>query len=184
MSLLQRNSFEELYKRNRERILNFIAARVGSREDAEDITEEVFLKVYRKLPDFKWQGVNIETWIYKIARNAVIDHHRKQVKHKNNVDLDSVENTAKDENQADPLLMLLDDEDQIKLYGALSKLSPSDQYLIYYKYFEELSVSEIAIRLKLSETNVSTKLYRLRKRILELINSKTKHEKHSAKTEK
>lgn len=160
------SKFEAIYKEHRAKILNFIAARVGQREDAEDLTEEVFIKVYKKLPDFKWQGVSIESWIFKIARNTIIDFHRKYAKEKNNVDIDVVQAKSLDISSSDALANLLDDEEQFKLYKEISEFEPEEQYLIYYKYFEELSVSEIAIRLNLSETNVGTKLFRLRKKLL------------------
>ncbi len=162
--------FVDLYAQNREKILNYINARVGIREDAEDLTEEVFEKVLKNLSDFKWQGVSIEAWIYKIAKNTIIDHHRRGKKLKGQVDIDVVENQTKDETEVDPLLISISDEEQRKLYNAIGELSPDEQYLVYYKYFEELSVPDIAIRVDLSETNVSTKLHRLRKKLLKFLN--------------
>ncbi len=162
--------FVDLYAHNREKILNYINARVRIREDAEDLTEEVFEKVLKNLADFKWQGVSIEAWIYKIAKNTIIDHHRRGKKLKGQVDLDVVENQTKDETEVDPLLISISDEEQRKLYNAIGELTPDEQYLVYYKYFEELSVPDIAIRVNLSETNVSTKLHRLRKKLLKFLN--------------
>jgi len=163
-------NFLELYNNNRLKILNYITNRVNSREDAEDITEEVFIKIYKNLADFKWQGVAIESWIYKIAKNAIIDYHRKYSKEKAHVDIDSIDQSLASK-EKDLLLSLLDDEEVIKLYNALSNLKPTDQYIIYYKYFEELTLEEIAIRMKLSENNIGIKLHRLRKKILEILDN-------------
>lgn len=164
--------FTKVYKENKPKIFNFIHKRINSKEDAEDITEEVFLKVYKNLADFKWQGVSIEAWIYKIARNSIIDFVRKKQKEKGNVILDEVENVIPN-NDKDILLSLLDMEEEQVLYNSISGLTPEDQYLIYYRYFEELPIEEIANRLDLSETNIGTRLHRLRKKLL--INLKTEN---------
>lgn len=157
--------FEDLYKENRALILNYIRKRVKNKEDAEDLTEEVFIRVYKNLPDFKWQGVSVKSWIFTIARNAIIDYYRKFDKEKNNVSLEEVSTNFKSGSK-DILVNLLDGEEDKKLYLEISKLKEKDQFLIYYKYFEELSIKEIAKRVSMSESNVATRLHRLRKKIL------------------
>jgi RNA polymerase sigma-70 factor (ECF subfamily) len=117
------------------------------------------------LPDFKWQGVSVKSWIFTIARNAIIDYYRKFDKEKNNVSLEEVSTNFKSGSK-DILVNLLDGEEDKKLYLEISKLKEKDQFLIYYKYFEELSIKEIAKRVSMSESNVATRLHRLRKKIL------------------
>ena len=165
--------FEEVYRENRSKILSYISARVTSLEDAEDIVEEVFIKVYKNLADFRWQGVSIGSWIYRIAKNSIIDYYRKNDKRKGSIDIDKVENVISSDHQ-DLLLNLIDNEAEQALYKAISKLNPNDQYLIYYKYFEDLSLEEIAVRMNMTETNVGTKLYRLRKRLAKYIKNENK----------
>lgn len=157
--------FQALYKELQPQILHYVKARIGSREDAEDITAEVFVRVYKNLDDFQWQGVSINSWVYRIAKNAIIDHYRKYNKNKNQVEFEKASQHVA-ASEKDILLDILDDEEEKSLYVAISQLDTEDQYLIYYKYFEDLSISEIAKRLNLSETNVGTKLHRLRKKIL------------------
>jgi RNA polymerase sigma-70 factor (ECF subfamily) len=170
--------FDEIYKELQPKILGFICARVNSVEDAEDISADVFIKVYNNLADFKWQGVSINAWIYRIAKNAIIDYYRKVDKNKRKVDFDSISDKIKD-SSPDILTNLLDDEEKRSLYMAISELDFEDQYLIYYKYFEELSLEEIAKRMRLSETNVGTRLHRLRRKLLKSF--KQKHAKKSKK---
>ncbi|MFW5702828.1 MAG: RNA polymerase sigma factor [Candidatus Dojkabacteria bacterium] len=169
---LKQGDFPKLYKRLRPKILRYVMGRVSSKEDAEDLTEEVFVKVYKKLDDFKWQGVSIDSWVYRIAKNAIIDYYRKNNKYKNMTDFETASLTTKD-SEVDLLADMLEDESKKELYIAISKLDPKDQYLIYYKYFEELSVAEISKKVGLSETNVATKLHRLRSKILKLTKTKS-----------
>lgn len=165
MSTSNKPEFQALYKEMQPQILNYIRARIGSVEDAEDITAEVFERVYKNMADFKWQGISINSWVYRIAKNAIIDHYRKHNRDKRQVEFDKVSDKAPSADE-DILVGILDDEEEKQLYVAISKLDHVDQYLIYYKYFEDLSLTEIAKRLNLSETNVGTKLHRLRKKIL------------------
>jgi RNA polymerase sigma-70 factor (ECF subfamily) len=161
--------FEVLYQENYQRILNFIKKRVGNEQDAEDITSYVFEKAYQKLGDFKWQGISPTSWLYTIARNAIIDHYRRSSKYKDDLDVDDAKIADMTKGQVDLLAELFDDFEAKSLYSAISKLETDDQYLIYYKYFEDLANSEIAQRLEMTETNVGTKLHRLRKRLHAII---------------
>lgn len=61
------------------------------------------------------------------------------------------------------------DEEDILLFNALKELPEDDQYLVYYKFFEEMSNSRIAQITGLSETNIGTKLHRIRKKLAKLI---------------
>jgi len=69
-------SFSEIYDRYVARIFNFALHLVGSREDAEDITQEAFLQAYRNLKDLR-DHAHFEQWLYKIARNEIYKSQRK-----------------------------------------------------------------------------------------------------------
>ncbi len=172
--------FQNLYKDNYDRVLNFIKARVATTEDAEDIAADVFMRVYKNLNNFKWQGVAVESWVFRIARNAIIDYHRRRDKYKNDVQLEEISYKITDD-EKDLLVNLIDGEEEVKLYQAIAKLAEDDQYLIYYRYFEELSIKEISEKLGQSETNTGTRLHRIRKKLLKLVNDHDKNsKKHSA----
>lgn len=66
------------------------------------------------------------------------------------------------------------DEEEKELYNAIMGLDEEDQYLVYYKFFEELSNKEIAQLLDLTETNIGTKLHRTRKKLEKIINKNQK----------
>ena len=74
------SAFEQIYEDYFDRIFSYIAARIGNRFDAEDLTEEVFLKALKSIGSFKWQGISIGAWLFRIAHNITVDHLRKMSK--------------------------------------------------------------------------------------------------------
>ncbi|MDX1511413.1 MAG: sigma-70 family RNA polymerase sigma factor [Nitriliruptorales bacterium] len=71
-----RDAFAQIYDRHVGEIFGFVMNRVRQRETAEDLTGDVFMRAFRRLPDFEWKGVDIGAWIMTIARNRVADHFR------------------------------------------------------------------------------------------------------------
>ncbi|MBI5215350.1 MAG: RNA polymerase sigma factor SigZ [Ignavibacteriae bacterium] len=68
-------NLEHLYKQFSKRLLNFIVQRVNSRDEAEDILHDVFLKVHANIESLN-DSMKIESWLYQITRNAIIDYYR------------------------------------------------------------------------------------------------------------
>ena len=69
-------AFAELYDRYVDQTFGYIYRRVGHRQTAEDLTSDVFLRAFRRLSTFEWQGVDLGAWIMTIARNRVHDHFK------------------------------------------------------------------------------------------------------------
>src|SRR6266496_2812120 len=72
--------FAELYENNFDRVYAYIARRVSDRNDAEDLTSEVFHQALAGLPRFEWRGVPFAAWLFKIASNAIIDRSKRAMK--------------------------------------------------------------------------------------------------------
>src|SRR6266481_4336979 len=72
--------FAELYENNFERVYAFIARRVRHRDEAEDLTAEVFHKALANLPRFKWRGVPFAAWLFRIAANMIADRSKRTAK--------------------------------------------------------------------------------------------------------
>jgi RNA polymerase sigma-70 factor (ECF subfamily) len=72
----ERPPFEELYREFLGRIYAYVRAQVGSSADAEDVTSQVFMNAYRAYDRFEPQGSTPAAWLFRIARNAALDHHR------------------------------------------------------------------------------------------------------------
>ena len=68
--------FEELYRDFVNRIYAYVRAQVGSQADAEDVTSQVFIKAWEAYPRFQPQGATPASWLFRIARNAAVDHLR------------------------------------------------------------------------------------------------------------
>ncbi len=73
-------AFEEIYEEFFDKVYRYIAVRVGNPSDAEDLTEEVFLKALQSIGSFEWRGISIVAWLFRIAHNIVVDHLRKTSK--------------------------------------------------------------------------------------------------------
>jgi RNA polymerase sigma-70 factor (ECF subfamily) len=74
------NAFAELYEEYFDKIYRYIAVKIGDREEAEDLTQQVFLKAHGSISSFKWKGVPFSAWLYRIAHNQIVDYLRKKGK--------------------------------------------------------------------------------------------------------
>lgn len=69
-------AFGTLYQRHMLSIYRYLLARIGDVQDAEDLTENVFLKVWQALPRYQAGKASFRTWLYRIAHNTLVDHYR------------------------------------------------------------------------------------------------------------
>jgi RNA polymerase sigma-70 factor (ECF subfamily) len=144
---------------------------VRNKEDAEELTQDVFMKVFRSLATFKGE-CSFSTWIYKIAYHTAISEIRKRKYEFLAIDEALIANVSEDKLAG---TFATDDENEAisRLNQALAKLSPDEQAIILLYYTEEKSVEEIASITGISLSNVKIRLYRIRKKLLVLL-SQTK----------
>ena len=136
-----------------QQVFTLIVRIVASQEDAEELTQDTFLKAFRHLSSFKAES-NFSTWIYRIAYNTAISAVRKK-----KYDLFDMDDTLNDES-----------EEQIaKLNKAMKKLDADERAVITLFYMEDKPVSEIALILGMTESNTKVKLHRIRKKLYVLI---------------
>ena len=131
-------AFTSLYNLFFEKIYRFIYYRVGHKEVAEDLSEDVFVKVFGKIRSIEKEAA-FEGWLYQIARNKVIDYYREK---KLTVALEDVENTLEYESNLIDVLELK--EHQKILLRILKDLSTDQQTIIKLKFLEDLDNAEIA----------------------------------------
>ena len=131
-----------LYEEYRDRVLGYIRARVPNREDAEDLCEDVFLKVLRASESYDDRRSAPGTWIYAITRNTVIDYFRRTRPAE-----ELPEDLAEDDLPEDELMQaeLLD-----SLARALERLPEELTDVVVLHYYDRLPMTEIALRLGLS----------------------------------
>lgn len=163
-----KEDFPALYEYFNKKLFDFVLKRVSNKEIAEDLTSEIFEKIYKSIADFKWQGITISAWIFRIARNRIIDHYRANNKYKKDTSLYDLTNIIQSNDPKADDIMVEKQEHQ-NLYNAIREFDEEEQYLIYYKFFEDMQNKDISRLTGISETNVGTKLHRIRRRLEKLI---------------
>jgi RNA polymerase sigma-70 factor (ECF subfamily) len=159
--------FELLVRRYQVRVVSHVTRMIGSREDALDLSQEVFLKVFQALARFN-PAYKFSTWLFRIAGNAAIDHLRKR--RPRTVPLESPEPESGGpagvpEQRAaglDPYGELRNVERGKAISRAIQELPPDFRELIALRHFAGLSYEEIAEVKKMPLGTVKNKLFRAR----------------------
>lgn len=151
-------AFGRLYDKYAERLFRFIVWRVGSREEAQDLTAEVFLKCWQYIGKEHGPVENFQALIYRIAANAVVDYHRQKGRTHLIENIDEWRNLADRGTDAESELQKKDDWQMVA--GLLDKLSSSEKELLLMRFVEDLSVGEIAKILDKSQVAVRVALHR------------------------
>jgi len=160
-------AFTEIYDLFFEKIYRFIFFRVGHKEVAEDLTEDVFIKAFKSLGSLTKEN-SFESWLYQIARNKIIDYYRSK---KVVVALEEVENTLEYETN---VVDIVDLEAQQKTFIKLLKeLSPEQQSVIKMKFLEGLENDEIAGIMNKNEGAIRVIQHRAIAKLKELISKFT-----------
>jgi RNA polymerase sigma-70 factor (ECF subfamily) len=132
-------ALSEIFEIYFDRLYSYMASRIGNRAEAEDMTQQVFLKVLQSLPRYRWRGMPFSAWLFRIARNLVIDYHRGQGRART-VPLE----TALCRDSDDPVQIAEQRLTLEEVNQALSQLSESQQDVIRLRFAGELSVAEVA----------------------------------------
>jgi RNA polymerase sigma-70 factor (ECF subfamily) len=134
------SAFGLLYDKYQPPIYRFIYLKVSHREEAEDLTHQVFLSAWQNIGRFENQGLPISSWLYQIARNRVIDHYRTK-KHVLDIEDAPSEAVTQHERLDDQVEYQMEIE---KVKKHLHKLPADYQDILIMRFVEELSNKEIA----------------------------------------
>jgi len=144
-----REAFTQLYDMHFDRIYRYIYVKVHSQAEAEDLTQDVFIKAYEAIKSYKWMDLPFTAWLFKIAHNRVIDHVRKSSKEKK---------TSLDEAGAiqvgDPVAMTEQNYEIYQLKLAMEKLPDAQREVATLRFISELSIAEVAAALGKSEGTI------------------------------
>ena len=153
--------FAQLYENNFERVYAYIAWRIRDREEAEDLTSDVFHRALASLPRFEWRGVPFAAWLLKIASNLIADRLKRQ---RGSKTFDPVE---------DPLVDMSFQvvEERAQVFRLVDCLPVDQRRVIVMRFAEERTIREISQELGRTEGAVKQLQFRglqnLRARLLE-----------------
>lgn len=160
------SAFGLLYDHYQPSIYRFVILKVSRREEAEDLTHQVFLNAWQNIHKYKDLGFPFSSWLYHIARNLVIDHYRAKREHLN---VDDMENELMSE-----MANLPDTETELRMEmerarDAIRKLSPLHQDVLLMRFVEELSIRETAKAIGKSEGAVKVLQFRAMEKLKKMM---------------
>ena len=168
-------AYETLIGRFQQPVYNLVYRLMNDPADAADVTQEVFLKIFRKICSFKGNS-SLKTWIYRIAVNEAYNHRRWFSRHQRHEvvptredDTRFYEGTFADQGRS-PFDLTLDHETRALVEDALAKMNPNFRAVVVLRDIEDLSYEEIAGVLDISLGTVKSRILRGRealRRILE-----------------
>jgi RNA polymerase sigma-70 factor (ECF subfamily) len=153
-------AWEQIVRQHWRKAFNVAYKFVGSHEQAEDLTQEIFLKVFRSLDTFD-RRANFQTWLVSISRNLCIDHYRSVRKERQTMSRDvAAEDLSPAAATVSPLAALENRDLAAMLRQALHALPESLRVAVLLRDLQELSYLEIAERLGLPEGTVKSRINR------------------------
>ena len=151
--------FGELYERNFARVYAYVARRVGHREEAQDLTAEVFHQALAHLGRFEWHGAPFAAWLYKMAANAIADRWKSAAREHGNPERNTTEET-RDTKQLDVEEDLEQIERRARLFQFVKRLPGDQRRVIEMRFAEEKSIREIAAAMRRTEGAVKQLQFR------------------------
>jgi RNA polymerase sigma-70 factor (ECF subfamily) len=160
-----RIAFSELVRRYQARLYRFVARLVGSRDDALDLVQDVFVKAWQAIPEWQPQAA-VHTWLFQIARNGAIDHLRRR----SALGMTPHPDPAADvpDVRAGPEDAALTAERFRHLQTALARIAPEHREILLLREVEQMSYDEIAAALGIRAGTVKSRISRARAALLQL----------------
>lgn len=153
-----RQAFKVLYERYRDRVYNLIFYSIGDEVRAEDVLQIVFVKIYRGLPNFRFEA-SLSTWIYRIAVNECLNQQRARGAH--HVPFEALLGSDEEFDEgASADRQHAESERRAIVHRAVMELSPKLRAVVALKYLDGLSYEEIASVLECSPGTVASRLNR------------------------
>lgn len=159
-------AFGELYERYSATIFRFVCLRIGSREDAEDLTEEIFLRAWHNLPKYDERGIPFAAYLFQVARNALIDHYRKNKNPLSSIDED-INLGGEDPDPEDTVSRKIDFQD---LQRVMETLPEDYKNVLTLRFLSGLSPEETANMMNRSEGAIRVLQFRALAALKRLLN--------------
>ena len=130
----------DLFESDYERIARYIAVRIGNTGHAEELAGDVFVKALERIDTFKWRGVPMQAWLFRIAHNLVVDYLRKNSRRKS-TSLDEALDIASSDSPENETLLNIQREE---IVAAMEHLTPAQREVVTLRFFGELTSKEVA----------------------------------------
>jgi len=142
-----KEAFAQLYESHFDRIYRYVAMKTGNRTEAEDMTQQVFVRAYKSVGSYQWRDVPFSAWLFRIAHNQIVDHIRRESK-RPTVWLDETLPIPSDSDPVQEVELKLNME---KVAAASRSLTPAQREVISLRFAGGLSIAEAAQSMKKSE---------------------------------
>jgi RNA polymerase sigma-70 factor (ECF subfamily) len=167
------SAFRELVENHKRALFNLAYDLLGSAPDAEDISQEAFIKVYRAIGEFRGEA-QLGSWRYRIVVNLCLNRRRKKALsemelRENFEDDEKHEPIAASDHEANPEKATEAEIIRQHLRGALDRLSPQQRTIFVLRHDEDLPLAEISKILKISEGTVKSQLFRALRKLQEAL---------------
>ena len=153
--------YENIYKQYRPIVFSYISARVASREDAEDLCQEVFLKLAGALENYDSKKAAVSTLVYRIAHNTVIDYYRTSRKHEEISEEDAVLPSAED--------IVMDRDQARELAEAIGRLPEQQRDILILRFYRGWTLVKIAKEMGLTYNTVVGRQKRALEKLREML---------------
>lgn len=168
------NAFAYLVDTYKNMVFSLAYKMTKNREEAEEISQDTFIKAYKNLAKFKGDS-KFSTWLYRIAYHACLDAIKKNKKNNNTFEINEI--TFNQIKSVDDILQGIERKERATIMNdCLLKLPQDERSLIWMFYYDELSLKEIIEVTKLSEANIKVKLHRARKKLLVIVEKNVESE--------
>ncbi len=161
------DAFRSLVNRSKINVYRLAFDLTGNRQDAEDLSQDVFVKAYRSLPNFRGDA-KWSTWLYRITVNACMDHRkanrREQMEYDDDIEQDlpahagTLHPTAPDRSAEATMI-------QQHIEKALDRLSPNERSVFVLRHYHDLPLRQIAETMNVAEGTVKSYLFRAARRL-------------------
>ncbi|MCL6559746.1 MAG: RNA polymerase sigma factor [Firmicutes bacterium] len=160
-------AYGALVERYQHKVYNLAVKMVSDREDARDLTQDIFMQIFQTLPRFRGDS-SFSTWVYRVASNKCLDFARKKKSEREKVNLSTfdLENLPSDSRGSPEEHAIRDDENH-RLKRALESLPKDYLIVIVLQHFQQMSYKEIAEVLDVPVKTVATRLYRAKSMLKE-----------------
>ncbi|HZP46931.1 MAG TPA: sigma-70 family RNA polymerase sigma factor [Vicinamibacterales bacterium] len=153
-------AWDAIVKQYWRKVFNVAYKFVGKHDEAEDLTQDIFLKIFKSLDTFD-RRANFQTWLISISRNLCIDHYRSVRKERETIDRDVDANELSPQSHDPGPVAALEQRDRVSLLReAMTALPDTLRTAVLMRDIQELSYQEIAEQLKLPEGTVKSRINR------------------------